>query len=58
MKPQLFIFKIYPKLYLTHTGHPGHFGLAGVSCRFCVPLREEEVEFVIIPDGAVDALSE
>ncbi len=58
MNIHLFPFKIYPKLYLTHTGHPGHFGLAWVNSRFCVPLREEEVEFVIIPDGAVDALSE
>lgn len=44
--------------HLTNTGHPGHSGLAGVSSWFHVPLSKEEIEFVIIPDRAVDALSQ
>lgn len=47
-----------PTSHLTHTGHPGHSGLAGVSSRFHVPLSKEEIEFVVVPDRAVDALSQ
>lgn len=41
---------------LADPGHPGHLGLAGVGDLLLAPLREEEVNLVIVSDRAVDAL--
>lgn len=41
---------------LADSGNPGHLGLARVSDLLLAPLREEEVNLVVVADRAVDAL--
>lgn len=41
---------------LADSGDPGHLGLARVGDLLLAPLREEEVNLVVVADGAVDAL--
>lgn len=41
---------------LADSGNPGHLGLARVGDLLLAPLREEEVDLVIVADRAVDAL--
>lgn len=41
---------------LADAGDPGHLGLARVRDLLLAPLREEEINLVVVPHRAVDAL--